>query len=350
MIVAYNATIMTQSSPHAIKLLRQRKRLTQAQLAAQAGVSRTCITAIETGQMIPSVTIALAIAKVLDTSVEALFNSPEGKESIRWAYTGNAEQTSHWKARFGDVVLKFPADTRPMLSLLPDDFGESVSDEETLVLATCDPSIGLLASLYAAMTGKRLIAIHRSSRDALEMLKSGTVHVAGVHWSNEQSPDDNQRIARQTLGSEFSMIRLTGWQLGVAIAPTVRVRSTSSLRRQRLRWVGRENGSAARRCQDALLDGHPEPDLLAFSHRDVAGLIRSGGADAGVCVRAVSAEAGLNFIPVQNEMLDLCCLPSMQSDQRFRALVRVVRSKSYRRLIGAIPGYTNRDTGEVICR
>ena len=47
--------------------------LTQAQLAATAGVNRQTIAAIEAGDYAPSVYLALAISHCLGTTVESLF-------------------------------------------------------------------------------------------------------------------------------------------------------------------------------------------------------------------------------------------------------------------------------------
>jgi putative transcriptional regulator len=47
--------------------------LTQADLADRVGVSRQTIVALESGGYAPSVYLALALADVLESSVEALF-------------------------------------------------------------------------------------------------------------------------------------------------------------------------------------------------------------------------------------------------------------------------------------
>ena len=51
--------------------------LTQADLAALVGVSRKTINTVENGVFIPSTTLALKLAKALETTVEALFQLPE---------------------------------------------------------------------------------------------------------------------------------------------------------------------------------------------------------------------------------------------------------------------------------
>lgn len=59
------------SSGHRIKLRRIALNMTQNDLASRAGISRTEVTALEGDRHAPSVAAALAIADVLETTVEA---------------------------------------------------------------------------------------------------------------------------------------------------------------------------------------------------------------------------------------------------------------------------------------
>lgn len=56
--------------------LRKAAGLTQQQLSERADVSRKSINAIENGVYVPSTVLALKIAKILDCTVEALFQLP----------------------------------------------------------------------------------------------------------------------------------------------------------------------------------------------------------------------------------------------------------------------------------
>jgi putative transcriptional regulator len=53
--------------------LRAGRGWTQAQLAVEAGVSRQTINSIETGRFEPSLTLALKLARLFHTPVEAIF-------------------------------------------------------------------------------------------------------------------------------------------------------------------------------------------------------------------------------------------------------------------------------------
>ena len=60
-----------------VRLRRKAQRITQAELAALAGVSRQTVIAIERGDYAPSVYLALRIARALSTTVEDLFIEAE---------------------------------------------------------------------------------------------------------------------------------------------------------------------------------------------------------------------------------------------------------------------------------
>ena len=64
-----------------IKVQRAMRDLTQAELAAMAGVARRSVNAIETGRMVPSVRLALKIARALGVSVETIFSLDGPAES-----------------------------------------------------------------------------------------------------------------------------------------------------------------------------------------------------------------------------------------------------------------------------
>lgn len=324
--------------------------LTQAELAERAGISRTAVTAIEGGRLVPSVAAALAIAEVLGATVEALFGrGGVGAEEEVWAWEPTDAPARFWRAEVAGRRLRYPAGSTPMLTPLPDSGAplRAAAPEETLVMACCDPAAGLLATQFAGVTGLRLLVLPRSSRQALEMLKQRLVHLAGLHLATPEAPERNDEAARETLGEGFQMLRIARWQEGIAVAPTTRLRSVRAAAKARLTWIGREPGSGARQCLDRLLADRPGPRRIARNHRGVTEAVQSGWADAGVCVQLASVEAGLDFLPVQEEAYDVCILSALANDRRIKAFLGVVRSAAYRRLLGELPGYDASETGQL---
>jgi len=57
---------------------RTARRLSQGDLGAALGVSRQTINAIETGRYLPSLPLAIALARYFETTVEGLFHPDDG--------------------------------------------------------------------------------------------------------------------------------------------------------------------------------------------------------------------------------------------------------------------------------
>ena len=224
----------------------------------------------------------------------------------------------------------------------------SAMAEQTLVLACCDPAAGLLASEYARESGFRLLVIERSGGAALELLKQGLIHLAGVHRSTPDRPARNIETVRERLGSGYRLLRAAKWQEGLALPIADRFHTSTAIVRQCRRWALREKGSAARECLDELLDGQPASGKPVHGHSAVAEAVRAGWASAGVCVQLTAQDAGLHFIPVRTEMLDICYSDSLAHDARMLAFIRLLRSRSHRRLISELPGYDASETGEIM--
>lgn len=56
---------------------RHARGLSQAELAAALGVSRQTINSIETGRYIPSLPLAISLARFFETTVEEVFDDPD---------------------------------------------------------------------------------------------------------------------------------------------------------------------------------------------------------------------------------------------------------------------------------
>jgi molybdate-binding protein len=224
----------------------------------------------------------------------------------------------------------------------------------TLVIACCDPAVGLIAQELARAGDVRLIVLQRSSHAALDLLGKGLVHAAGVHLARADEPEGNLTVVRALVrpGSDHHLLRVADWDEGIALAPGLGLRTVEAVIGARLRWVCREAGSGAQRCLDEVLGAESKRRLLrdcrlASDHRGVAEAIRNGWADAGVCLRLTSSEADLDFLSIRREAYDLCFPAALAGDPRVRSLIRVIGSSAYRRLLGELPGYDTTRTGEM---
>lgn len=62
-----------------VRELREGKGLSQGELGERLGVSRQTINSIENGRYLPSLPLALALARCFATIVEEIFTQEEGK-------------------------------------------------------------------------------------------------------------------------------------------------------------------------------------------------------------------------------------------------------------------------------
>jgi molybdate-binding protein/DNA-binding XRE family transcriptional regulator len=330
----------------------------QAELAQRAGISRAAVSAIEGERLTPSVTAALALAAVLECSVEELFAKrlTAVAPSPEWGWAPGRETCRYWEAEVNQRCLMYPVEALG-LNPIPHDglWVDGLCRESrpapaatTLTLASCDPAASLLAAEYARESGFRLLIFPRSGAEALELLRQRRVHVAGLHRSTAEHPERNTESARAKLGSGYQLLRVALWEEGIALRAEDQTRSAQAVIKRTRLWAARQPGSAARECLDELLTGHSFARRQARSHAGVAEAVRSGWAGAGVCVRLCAEEAGLNFLPVRREALDFCFSDALRHDPRIQALVRLLRKRAYRRLLGDLPGYNAAQTGEMI--
>lgn len=327
--------------------------LTQAELAVRAGLPRSSVSAIEAGRLRPSVDAALAVSKALGCAVEDLFGSTDQTRGTpAWAWTPAVARPRYWVATVAGRSLRYPLEHGPGL-IAPLDGSDDAAPAQapeppTLVLAGCDPAAGLLAAEYHAVAGQRLLAFSRSGAAALELLAQGVVHAAALHRATTADPERNARTVRERLGPGYRLLRLCDWQAGVALAPARRPATFGSGFQRVRRWAIREAGSAARECLEGLL-GRPAPRQRAWpGHREVAMAVRAGFAEAGVCIQLCAEEAGLPFAPVRTESLDLCFPAALERDPAVAAMIRLVRSANWRRLLDALPGYDAAASGALV--
>ncbi|QEH37812.1 PBP superfamily domain protein [Aquisphaera giovannonii] len=345
--------------PHienSLRAMRLGRGWSQDDVARRSGLSRAGISAIETDRIVPSAAAALALADAFGCRVEDLFRLPRRASSgIAWAWPPPRQPARFWCARVEGRSLAYPVEATD-LGVIPHDgvcraggfeHEGRFDPDRTLVLACCDPAVGLLAAELMSVFGIRLVAVPRSSATALARLGEGLVHVAGVHLAKADDPEGNARAVRDRLGPGYRLLRVTQWEEGIAVSPSLGLATVRKAVGSKLRWVGREDGSGARACLDELLGNRRRPLPLASDHRGVAEAIRNGWADLGVCLRLVSEEAGLDFLSVRTEDYDLCYPERLKGDPRIEALVSVVRSPSYRRALGELPGYDSSRTGEM---
>ncbi|HEY8486548.1 MAG TPA: substrate-binding domain-containing protein [Limnochordales bacterium] len=366
--------------------LRERRGLSQQELARAAGVSRQTVSYVETGVYLPSVAVAVRMARALGVTVEELFPLQEPQSAIEAVPGGQlpvgpavpvavARVGAQWvayplacthalgtglAAADGVAVgaLGEPARVRVQL------WNEVAALERTAVVAGCAPALGVWGRIAEGLRpGLRVLHRHANSEQALRLLASGQVHVAGVHVCDWHTGECNLPVVRRLLAGRRAVVFSLGtWEEGLVVRPgnPLGLARPGDLGggRGRVRLVNREPGSGARALLEAALrEAGIPPDAVAgfhgppaHSHQEVARAVALGAADAGVSSGAVAALFGLDFVPWRQVRYDLVVLAEHLDEAPVRELLATLADRRVRRQLEAVGGYDTRCTGEVVAR
>ena len=184
-------------------------------------------------------------------------------------------------------------------------------------MACCDPAVELLAEELARRTQIRLLVIPRSSGQALDLLGAPPGTRGGSAPCRQRRKMAMRRPCEKLPDNRrYMLLHVAEWEEGLAVAPDRQLRSVRSALSARLRWIGREPGSGAEQCLTEIRGDRQAPRHRTSNHRGVAEAIRTGLVDAGVCLRLVSEQAGLSFLPVRPANVTICALPARTSTIR----------------------------------
>jgi len=187
--------------------LRTQRGIAAARLAGLVGISRQTVYAIEAGTYVPNTAVSLKLARVLDTTVEELFQleaeSAPVEEILEATVIAELDTLDAGQlmrvCRVGKSVVAVPAESSDLglpsadgalldpvrkARGLPTARVRVVNDKWRttlrLLIAGCDPSVSILAQSLQAQGCELLVAYGNSSR-ALELLHADLAHVAGTH-------------------------------------------------------------------------------------------------------------------------------------------------------------------------
>ncbi len=198
---------------------------------------------------------------------------------------------------------------------------------------------------------------YRTSTDAVVALSRRECDLAGFHvpLGRFQAPTANWYL-RWLDPEQHCLVRVAGREQGLITARgnPLLLRGLADLARPGVRFVNRQAGSGTRMLLEMMLaaDG-PVPDAIQgfnnaeFTHSAVAAYIASGMADAGIGMRAASAQFKLDFMPLVNEVYYFAVRRDALEEPAMRQLLELMRTPAYHKLVAALPGYDARGTGEL---
>jgi putative molybdopterin biosynthesis protein len=334
---------------------REARGLTQAELAARAGVSRQAVSAIESGRHLPRVDAALALASALGTEVARLF-PPAAPEPGYVALLGGRTQegAAVFAATVGDRMVCLPVEldgrhgrawpaadgtiAGGRLRLLPG------AEPAGVVAVGCDPALGLLAALLPAAGRHRLLAVSASSAAAAKALSGARAHVALVHGRREDLLRDEPAAAVR--------VELARWRVGLALRAGGGGAATTleELAAAGEPVVQREPGAASQQALVralAALGLELPPGPLAPDHLESARLVRDGAAAAGVTMEPAALAHGLPFLPLEEHVAELRIGGAWLGEPGVQGLLGLVGAAAFRDRCRLLAGYDVSAAGTV---
>jgi DNA-binding XRE family transcriptional regulator len=325
--------------------------LTQTELAARAGVSRQLIAAVEAGRNTPAVDAALGLARALATSVEELF--ADRPPPVLAALGGRLRNGAALRvgrvadqlvaAELADHGVAGATWAKPdgvldggKLRLFP---GASPAG---VVLAGCDPALGVAEAMLDGLGPRSLLAISASTGRALRALRRGGVHAAVVHGVPRRIPRPPIPVARW---------HLARWQVGLAVSPKLRGRSFEAVLRSDVPVAQRDPAAASQqafeRARVAAGIGTLPRSLHASGHLDAARIA------ATLCGAAVTTEGaadafGLRFLGLEDHVVEIWVAERWLEHPGINALGEVIATTAFTERVAHFGGYDLSHCGELV--
>lgn len=325
--------------PVSLRQARLAAGLSQAALAAAAGISRQAVGAVEAGHHRPNVDAAMALASAVGRSVEALFGQPPS-DSVAVLDRVAADGSGVLAARVGARIAHAPADAALALegwpranAVMRDGRPQPLpsSDLEGFVMVGCDPALGLAAAMLPSAGPRRVIALSGSTATALEAMNAGRAHAALVHGVAGHLPSPRAGVLR---------LHLARWRVGVASRGR-RPRPISELAGRGTRVVQREEGASSQRAFAAAIaaaGAQLPPGPVVSGHLDVARRV-ADGATAGVTMEPAAIGMRLAFEPLEQHVAEVWVDPRWREHPAVDALGDLLRSHQFTARLALIGGY-----------
>lgn len=373
---------------------RQRRGLSQAELAAQAGVTRQTVSGIENSSYGPTVAVALRLARALNCGLDDLFVSaaPAGRVGATWGgrrppnpgqlvhlvevggrwvahpvwpavdtvaadgvvagspFTG--DPGSDWQTIAAGPTVRVgarPPGARGHRPTVPVELhGPLPLPGTRIAVAGCDPALGLLARRAQTGTNSQILWLPLGSMAALRALAAGLVHAAGLHLHDEASGEYNRPFVQQELaGQDVILQPLFETAAGWLTAPgnPRGIDGPSSLLRPDVKLINRELGTGARLLlEDELRRARLALDkVLGYGHTvptplDVARAIVNGFGDCGIASVGAARAFALDFTPLRVERFDLAIPAVYEPIPALADLVNHLSKPSFQRELRLLGG------------
>lgn len=220
--------------------------------------------------------------------------------------------------------------------------------EALLITGSHDPVIDYLADITRPK-GVTLLSTHVGSMGGILALKKDECHAAPVHLLSEDGSYNTAFLKKYLPGTEIDLLCVAGREQGIVSRDGIGLSELPGRS-----FINRQKGSGTRILLDyelkkagiapAMLPGY---EREVTTHIAVALAVKSGEADAGMCVYSAAKALGLPFVPVAQERYELAFRQEHADDPRLVTLIEAVRSPGFKKILGNLGGYDTKETGTI---
>ncbi len=223
---------------------------------------------------------------------------------------------------------------------------QAEAERALLLTGSHDPLVDYLADLLS-QKDVELHSTHVGSMGGILALKKNECHAAPMHLLAEDGNYNIPYLQKYLPGEEVVLICVTERQQGIVSKDGIGFNELPNHT-----FVNRQRGSGTRMLLDHLLRKN-RIDSSAIrgyerevtTHLAVALAVKSGEADAGMCVYSAAKALGLRFIPVASERYEIAIRREHLEDPRVSELCDTLVSPAFKEILDHLGGYDTKETG-----
>jgi len=220
------------------------------------------------------------------------------------------------------------------------------AEKALLITGSHDPLIDYLADLLQ----KKEIGLHSThvgSMGGIFSLKKNECHAAPMHLLAENGDYNIPYLEKYLPGEDIILLCVAERQQGIVSRTGIGFDDLA-----RHSFINRQRGSGTRMLLDHELqlrgisyDALQGYEREVTTHLAVALAVKTGEADAGMCVYSAAKALGLPFKTVATERYEIAIRREHLDDPRVAELCVAVTSPPFKEIMDRLGGYDTRETG-----
>ncbi len=242
--------------------------------------------------------------------------------------------------------------------------GETLQLADLTIIGSHCIGVDMLLSMLRERIKPKVINV--GSSGGLAAVRRGESDISGMHLVDEATGEYNLPFIRR-LGLEDRVYLVRGYfrEQGIVVQKG-NPRGISGVEDllEGVRFINRNPGSGTRVLLDMELGKLAEErgvelreltaritgyEIEAKSHSAVAAAVAHGRADAGIAIRTVAEQYGLDFIPLREEEYDFAIPKEKIEKREVQDFLSALRSSEFRQMLERTPGLKPApNTGEVL--